>query len=79
MADTETAASPADNPEYFVRVPIAECTLAEAKGIVEDASFYDRTRMAVLHHFSVPVDSYWDLTVRDHTEMVVYLNDRGLL
>lgn len=64
----------------YARIPLADVTLAEAKDLVDDPTFFDETRMAVLHHFpQVSVDGYQELTVGDHRQMVDYLTARGLV
>lgn len=74
--DTPTEAV---KPTGFARIPVLDLSLAEAREVIEDSSWFDKTRMPVLFHFpQVTVDGYWDLKVKDHTEMVAYLVDRGL-
>lgn len=62
----------------FARISLSDLTLAEARGAVEDATFWDETRMPILFWFHVPVDEYESLTVGTHREMVEYLKQRGL-
>jgi len=62
----------------FARIPLTEVTLTEAAGLVEDPSYFESTRIAVLFHFpQVSLDGYWSLTVGDHRDMVDYLVVRG--
>lgn len=69
-----------DNPDgVYLRIPLDDASLAEARELVEDASFYEDTRIPILFHFpQVTVDGYWDLTVGDHRKLVEYLNAKGL-
>lgn len=67
------------NPPY-ARIPLADVTLAEAKDLVEDATFFENTRLAVLFHFpQISFDDYWSLPVGEHAMICVFLNERGLL
>lgn len=90
--DTETVGPPAppdsppavaadaEEPGAYARIPILDLTLEEAKDIVEDGSFFDNTRLAVLFHFpQIGLDDYWQLRVGDHYEIVRFLEGRGLL
>ena len=62
----------------FARVALSELTLVEARSAVDDASFFDETRMPILFWFHVPVDEYEDLTVGTHAEMVTFLKLQGV-
>jgi hypothetical protein len=61
----------------FARVPLSELTLAEARSVVDDASYFDDTRIPILFWFHVPVNEYEDLTVGTHAEMVQFLTLEG--
>lgn len=64
----------------FARIPLADVTLAEAKDLVDDSTWFEQTRIPVLYHFpQVTIDGYWDLSVGDHRELVRYLEARGLI
>jgi hypothetical protein len=63
----------------FARVSLSELTLAEARSVVDDASWFDETRMPILFWFHVPVDEYEALTVGTHSEMVQFLKLRGVV
>ena len=66
-----------DSEPIFARVALSALTLAEARETVDDAAFFDETRMPILFWFHVPVNQYEELTVGDHAEMVQYLTLRG--
>ena len=70
---------PEGEEPIFARVSLSDLTLAEARGAVDDASYFDQTRMAILFHFHVPVGEYESLTVGDHADMVDFLVKRGHL
>lgn len=64
----------------FARVPLEQVTLREAEDLIEDATWFEKTRLPILFHFSqIGMDDYWSLTVGDHTSLVLFLRDRGLL
>lgn len=70
-----------ETPEgIYARIPLVDVTLDEARHLVEDASWFDRTRIPILFHFSqVGVDDYWSLRVGDHRDMVDFLVAKGLI
>jgi hypothetical protein len=69
-----------DWPEAFVRIPVADATLNEARQVVDDVSLFEKTRLPILHAFpQLSFDDYWELTVREHAELMVFLQKRGLL
>jgi hypothetical protein len=71
-----------DLPEgIYARIPLDDVILAEACDLVDDKGvWFHTTRIPVLFHFSqVRVDDYWNLTVGDHREMVLFLIARGLV
>lgn len=64
----------------YARIQLADVTLAEARDLVDDPTFFDTTRMAVLHPFpQVSLDGYEGLSVGDHRQMVDYLTAKGLI
>lgn len=64
----------------YVRIPLADATLAEAKELVDDPAFFEKTRLPVLFHFpQINFDDYWSLPVGEHAMICVFLNERGLL
>ena len=67
------ASKPPESEPVFARVALSDLTLAEARATVDDASYFDETRMPILFWFHVPVDDYESLTVGTHREMVEYL------
>lgn len=64
----------------YARIPLQDVTLDEARSLVEDATFFTRTRIPILFHFpQVRLEDYWGLSVGDHREMVDYLIGLGLV
>jgi hypothetical protein len=61
----------------FLRIPLGEATLAEARELVEDPSFWEETRLPILYRYAIRPDEYWDLTVSQHAELHHYLVIRG--
>lgn len=63
----------------FAKIPLDDVTLEEARALVDDPSFFEKTRIPILAHFTVTVDGYWSLNVGTHREMVEYLTGRKLI
>ena len=62
--------------DAVAKIPIGQLTLEEARGVVEDPSYWVDTLPVVLFHYSV--SDYWGLTVDEHNSLIDYLVERGL-
>lgn len=58
-----------------VRLPYDQITITEAAGLVDDGDRYWLLTMpAVLHFYpAMTIDRYWQLSVREHRELVGFL------
>ena len=70
-----------DSPDgLYARIPIADITISEAAGLVDDPSFWSDTRPLILFHFpQITLSSYWELSVGDHRDLYEFLLSRGLV
>lgn len=64
----------------YARIPLVDMTLAEAADMVEDPSFWYRTRLPILDRFpQIRLDEYWSLSVGDHRDIYDWLVEQGVL
>lgn len=67
-----------DQP-IFAKIPLDDVTLDEARALVDDPSFFEKTRIPILANFTITPADYWSLDVGTHREMWEYLTGKKLV